>query len=837
MLKLANVTKKYITGNGEITANNNVTYEFPQKGFVFILGKSGCGKTTLLNLIAGFIGSDSGDILMNEKNISQYQNEDLDKYHNLNIGVIFQQYNLIEDINVYDNLKIVLDIQKKISDNDEINCDKKICDILEMVDLAGYEKRRISELSGGEKQRIAIARALLKETDIILADEPTGNLDYVTGEKVLGILSEIAKNKLVVMVSHDVSAARKYADVIINMKDGEITSVDNTNTRCEFSFQIEENGVIKKYSSVSKFEMISIIEDSVNSQCGNINIMDIRCSDNIKKDESDNNVEEKKTETKTLDKKYTIGFASKFLAKKKTRMLFTALIFSLSFVLIYFAIYISFYNKNKLVTRYMDKYNPPILETYISCEYINSLGEKRSSHIDRGKYFYDFLNDKLDKSAKLMRIGVDEALFPTDEDDEMEHLSRNTSIVYIDADMCPVTTNGRKLTSTDEIIITDYLAELLNVDTGDMICDLYNNYTVVGIIDTDYEDYKLVEKIENDYGGEFFNYKCKYQYIIAYTLSGQIEERINNCKYLSVPGGNMFVKKINAYSDCELVYSSINSISEEGLICGRMPERDNEVVISESLADCYGITPDLIGQKVNYKDLYNEKYNDVYSYCINMFSYFPDGIIISGIVSSSETANGEVYISDKIWNELKYDYYQYYNYKYVIAPESYQYSELVENADKNGIYLSEPGINRIYDFNSMIIKIKPVLYLILCIIAGINFFTIAVFLGFSIYENGKNIGILRSIGIPMAKCSEIFNYEMVLLYIISVFAGSVGIGIIINRINAFYMKSLTENKFNIIIFSALIFFVTTVLELVVSVISAGIPIKELKKKNIIELMQ
>lgn len=217
MIELKNISKSYKSKKGKDTlALNNVSLTLNNKGMVFILGKSGSGKSTLLNVIGGLDKYDSGEMTILGKSSKDFTQADFDSYRNTYIGFIFQEFNILEDYNVYENVTLALKLQQK-----EVS-DEKIDELFERLELENLKKRKVNELSGGQKQRVAIARALIKNPKIILADEPTGNLDSTTGKEVMNLLKEISKEKLVVIVSHDNEAANIYADRIIEIKDGQI---------------------------------------------------------------------------------------------------------------------------------------------------------------------------------------------------------------------------------------------------------------------------------------------------------------------------------------------------------------------------------------------------------------------------------------------------------------------------------------------------------------------------------------------------------------------------------------------------------------------------------------
>ena len=222
MIELKNVSKTYKSQKGLKTkALDDISLKFNSKGMTFILGKSGSGKSTLLNILGGLDKYDSGDMIILGKSSKKFNQADFDSFRNTYVGFVFQEFNILEDYDVYENIVLALQLQQK-----EIN-EKEINDLLDKLELTDLKKRRVNELSGGQKQRVAIARALIKNPKIILADEPTGNLDSKTGKQVLDLLKEISKEKLVIIVSHDEESAKEYGDRIIEISDGKI--INDTN--------------------------------------------------------------------------------------------------------------------------------------------------------------------------------------------------------------------------------------------------------------------------------------------------------------------------------------------------------------------------------------------------------------------------------------------------------------------------------------------------------------------------------------------------------------------------------------------------------------------------------
>ena len=219
MLQLKDIVKIYKTGDTEVEALKGVSLTFRSSEFVSILGQSGCGKTTLLNIIGGLDQYTSGDLIINGKSTKQFKDRDWDSYRNHSVGFVFQSYNLIPHQTVLQNVELAL----TLSGVSKAERRKKAIKALSDVGLGDQLKKKPSEMSGGQMQRVAIARAIVNNPDIILADEPTGALDTETSLQVMEILKEISKNRLVIMVTHNPELAEKYSTRIVRMLDGVIT--------------------------------------------------------------------------------------------------------------------------------------------------------------------------------------------------------------------------------------------------------------------------------------------------------------------------------------------------------------------------------------------------------------------------------------------------------------------------------------------------------------------------------------------------------------------------------------------------------------------------------------
>lgn len=223
MLQLKNITKNYLSGDNEVQALKGINIEFRENEFVSILGQSGCGKTTLLNIIGGLDRYTSGDLIINGKSTKEFKDKDWDIYRNHSVGFVFQSYNLIPHQTVLANVELAL----TISGVGKSERKRRAIEALQKVGLGDQLNKKPNQMSGGQMQRVAIARALVNDPDILLADEPTGALDSKTSVQVMEILKEISKDRLIIMVTHNPELAKKYSSRIVKLLDGKI--IDDSN--------------------------------------------------------------------------------------------------------------------------------------------------------------------------------------------------------------------------------------------------------------------------------------------------------------------------------------------------------------------------------------------------------------------------------------------------------------------------------------------------------------------------------------------------------------------------------------------------------------------------------
>lgn len=358
MLEVKNLFKIYRPKKGvPVTALNGISLKFPEKGMVFLLGKSGSGKSTLLNVLGGLDSYDNGEILIKGVSSKDFKQQHFDSYRNTYVGFIFQEYNVLDEFNVGANIALAIELQGRKATDSEIN------NILREVDLEGYGNRKPNELSGGQKQRVSIARALVKNPEIIMADEPTGALDSNTGKQIFNTLKKLSLNKLVIVVSHDRDFAEQYADRIIELADGSvINDVEVDHSASEVSQTVapvyNANTVtlpIGYHLTEQDRQNINMYIDSLKSGNLQINISKIQKQGSRFRPTDQNKIIQKSgADFKLIKSKLPLKNAFKMgasgLKHKKIRLFFTILLSCIAFGLFGLADTFGSYNHIKTCT-------------------------------------------------------------------------------------------------------------------------------------------------------------------------------------------------------------------------------------------------------------------------------------------------------------------------------------------------------------------------------------------------------------------------------------------------------------------------------------------------------
>lgn len=770
MIELKNVSKVYKTKKGiQTKALDNINLKLGNAGMTFIVGKSGSGKSTLLNLLGGLDNVTSGEVLINNQNISKFKNRQYDAYRNTYIGFIFQEFNVLEQYNVYENIDLALRLQNKKSKPNEIN------DLLKKLGIENLEQRKINELSGGQKQRVAIARALIKNPQVILADEPTGNLDQSSSTQIFELLKEISKEKLVIVVSHDTEAANKYADRIIELSDGKI--VNDTN-------KIEEK---------PKEEL------------------------NLKKSK--------------LPISYSLKLAIKNLKVKPLKLLMTIILTAMALIFMGFTINILIFDKVNFITNTMEEneefvYSVDKTEYYGMADYkllelddtdINSIQKITNSSLN--------LSYRLYENSNLLTFEFGDS---KDNSDYFNSSPIITNYVEITDSKIINKLIGTLPSNDKELVIHKYLADYMMkngvVDSNneiykpssyqDLISSKHalklgeNQVTISGIVD---DDNNLFKEYKN--GKDFPDYDFDIYYNETYTALGDIV-------YVK---GFTSAAKLNENKEIVLGQMTITSFmdqieldktSEASAYNLKSLKQNIEIITKDGIQSVNSLNKNQVILSINDLKMLDTKYSEGLENYLKQHANEPYNQILNTYTKNYlnstnfntlklkmrkynfETENTEnininvigVTLEDNSY--VSNQYVEEYHPKTKSLDRVYIYDdnikhlkEVFNNIKFNGVRDFPNGTYYTYSVNhqtdlSNVIGTYQMIYIYVLVVSLIfTLFAILLFsnfIGTSISYCKKEIGILRALGARTQDTLKIFTYESLIIGLISWLASVIG---------------------------------------------------------------
>ena len=865
MLSIKDLVKTYKLKDQEIPAVAGVSFSFPERGMFFILGKSGCGKTSLLNAVSGLDSFDSGDVVIDEKNLANMTERDMDALRNTDIGIIFQSYNLVPEMTVYQNIEVALKIQKWDGKTEEEVRDR-ILKIMKYIGLAGYENRVVSQLSGGERQRIAIARALVKDSKILLADEPTGNLDAKTGAVVLDLLKKISEHRLVIVVTHDAASAERYGDCVLNIRDGQIVQVQER----EFApvglldLTVKWDGKeAEKYEDLSPEEAAELAKKLILTPGLKEAGLSVRAASGKKeRQESETDRQEKTVSpmgmnavisprsgviTAGLTLRNKLRFSGLFMKKNKVRLIVSIALMAVTLFLLTAAAFITHYDDRKVLTEYFDRYAPENLTGAVDREYTDMFYRSHSYSLKSGPVYMDQTKKPAeDTGHPMIPILMDQALFGDMETENYTGTGSVTMVALTDEneDAFPVA-DGRTPQTPEEIAITDYLAHVLNVSVGDSVETPFGKAEVSGIISTDYVEYELIKKLRYEGGSDFTGHLLNYRYGIALMLKEAFGAYQNDSARLTLPMSLFTVSEYpHSYVESAESRGTIGGMSlvdGQALSRGRMPEKRGEVLISARVAERYEVEKRWTGESVHYDfiDIHDVKYNECFSDHLNMAEFFPEGVDVVGIYPDEAMAYADFLIADDVYKEIRSTYTEkYYFDAYLLNCRSLKdYKDLVYHAAECGLWFDEPAAYQIYDFKAMVTEILPVLWILLAAVSLVTLLNMISYISASIRGNSKNIGILRALGVTKRDVSAIFVVESFVVYWIAAAISLLLSLIFMKYVNGLYQESLNERMYNIITWDHLIASILIAITFVICALVSLIPIRKMERLTPIEIIR
>lgn len=840
MIQLKGVSKTYKSKKGTPTnALKEITLDFDSKGMTFILGKSGSGKSTLLNILGGLDKYDSGELCILGKSTKDFTQSDLDSYRNTYVGFVFQEFNILEDYDVYENIVLALQLQQK-----NIN-DEKIEDLLEKLELKDLKYRKVNELSGGQKQRVAIARALIKNPKIILADEPTGNLDSETGSQVMDLLKEISKEKLVIVVSHDREFAFKYGDRVIEIKDGKI---------------IQDNG------------------------------------GKIQKQEENYQAIKSKLPWK---ESFKLGLGS--LRHKKIKLAFTILLTIASLLFLSIIDTLSSYNvplaHSKLLVDREEEFVQVEKYHFYSDDYVNK------NNLPLTKEEIKNIQNRIDKDTSLIYRMTDEYGYSYANIYDVLHIPSEFSgysytygslaleivegIEYLDK----IKLIGRKPVAKNEIVISNIIADLMiengiQIDNSNKIFTpksyeeildskktyLFGNggkIKIVGIIDYDTSKYEdVIEKFKNNDDTtdedhilyQEYNAKLNNIYSKVYALEGFVENLdiknelpLDSNTYYELSSNDLSLVKEGFYTSPSTIHEELEYFDGKKWVKTKTLKK-NEVVLNVTQLlefnreDYRNKVSTYVNQHLGREQLdvekeffedYIKKY-DVIGKKVKLKIHSSDDkveeeeeLTVVGIIGLLTIEDKFYYLSTELVGDYQLEVVPIMGV-FILEDTKSGFQKLIKEFPYNKEISLKSSYS--YDVNDMVRTIdvlKKIAFYISIVLVIFTVILITNFMFSSISYRKKEIGILRGLGARNGDVTKIFLWEGIVLASISFIISSILLVLVTNLLNTVIMSG-TPILLTPFILTIRQFVVILVIVYIITLISSILPIRRISKMKPID---
>lgn len=763
MLELTNITKDYVSGDTTVKALKGISIKFRKNEFVSILGQSGCGKTTLLNIIGGLDRYTDGDLSIDEISTKKYKDKDWDTYRNNRIGFVFQSYNLIPHQTVLSNVELAL----TLSGVSKSERRQRATKVLEQVGLGDQLHKKPNQMSGGQMQRVAIARALVNDPDILLADEPTGALDSETSIQIMNILKDISKDKLIIMVTHNPELANQYSSRIIRLLDGKVVDDsapydgEKTEEKTE-SKSVEKTAsktkkkAKKQKTSMSFFTALSLSLNNLMTKkartiltafAGSIGIIGIALILSLSSGMQDyiHRVEQDTLSSYPLSIAKAAVDYSAFLGQNETPEI-----------------------KDKQPGRiYSNNMMTGMINKMLSSVSVNNLKDFKTYIENDESGIKELVNDvKYGYDVDLLIYKADTAngIIRTNPSTVLDSMGMNmeSSMVTINSDVWSEMIDNEELITSQYDIVEGRMPQAYNevvlVTYDDDTIDDYTLYAL-GLIDiTELE--KMFAQIQmGEIPQESLNDEVKsFSY-----------EEILNQTYKLVVNTDLYKKNGNGYvdmsADNEYMKGVINDSLDIKIVGILKPnEEANNSSISTPLAYTHELTEYLIN-KINESEIAKAQLAnpeiDVFTGAAFENNSYEGNVTKLGIVDLENPSSVNIYPKDFKSKEDLVDLIENYNKDMEKAGRE---EDVIQYTDYIGLMMSS--------VSTIINSISYVLIAFVAISLVVSSIMIGIITYISVLERTKEIGILRSIGASKKDVSRVFNAETI---IVGFVAGLLGI--------------------------------------------------------------
>lgn len=797
MLKLDNIVKEYQSGDTVVKALKGISLNFRNSEFVSILGQSGCGKTTLLNIIGGLDRYTSGELFIDNISTKKYKDKNWDTYRNNKIGFVFQNYNLIPHQTVLANVELAL----TLSGVSKSERKKRAIEVLEQVGLGDQIYKKPNQMSGGQMQRVAIARALINNPEIVLADEPTGALDSATSVQIMEILKKISEDKLIIMVTHNPDLAEKYSSRIINLLDGKV--IDDSDP-----FSNEENDKIQNEldQKNSDTDEKPVTKDAANKKEND--------AVNKKADKKNKKVKEKKMKKKSMSFMTALSLSLNNLMTKKTRTFLTS--FAGSIGIIGIALILSLSSGMQAYIHSVEQdtlSNYPITIEKTSVDYGTLFGSEdkkdKAKHEDGKLYsdnnmsrmmntmlssmsvndlssfkkYMDSSESEINKLANDVQYGydIDVKIYQPDTENGIERVNPQAVLEKLgfqtnenqmsmsfggNQNVWSEMIDNEKLIKSQFKILAGHLPEsydeVVLVANEDGTIDEFALYSL-GLLDTS----ELEDIFKNLNSGKLIK-KMISKNDVTYTYDDLL-----NKKFKMVLNSDCYQEENGVVVDKSKDDTYMKNIIDQGVdikIAGILQKDDD--ANSASISTTIGYTKDLINylmEKNNNSDIVNkQKENpnvDVLTGQAFTDNTYEENLKSFGSADPDNPSSINIYAKDFSSKEKIQDIIDDYNAN---MKKDGKDDSVIKYTDFVGLMMSS--------VSDIINAITYVLIAFVAISLVVSSIMIGIITYISVLERTKEIGILRSIGASKRDISRVFNAETV---IVGFVAGVLGIGITI----------------------------------------------------------
>ena len=841
MIKIKNLTKIYkISKKESCTAIDNISLDLPDKGLIFILGKSGSGKSTLLNMIGTLDDITSGDLIVDGYNVAEFTPVEQQEYRSCYLGFIFQSFVLLDEFTVYENVKLALDI---VGSEEEERVTKAIKD----VGLEGMENKFPNELSGGQRQRVAIARALVKKPGMLLCDEPTGNLDFKTSNQILDLLKKESKDKLIIVVSHNIVDAENYADRIIELKEGKIISDKTKDEEHINAFIDNQDEVILPHHKDLSFAQINQLNEKVKVRKFKVKQNEGSFKEKEFKVED---VEEPETFFKTahLKKKNLLKISSMFSRKNRSNAIYTMIITSLFISLLYLLqVFIGFNANDSLKFAKNDYISVVNLSEQsvtgsLSMSYINAITEDEiNMYYENGYkgniyklYNYNFtIKSKNLQSGKILKYpsmfnynNINESLGVlccSEEYLKSIYGNEKGELVFL---------AGDAENAKSKMIITDYIADLILEDDYDK-CYLANMEKISGIIYTGYKErYKELYVNQNT---ALKNGMTANQYLEKYKHNKLFKEFMNEVYYTLGIG---YCFSSNLYEKTSPKVSERSMISNYYVV-----GPDKKEMYVDTLSECQISSSLEQNQMIMSYGLYNTIFGTNYN-ASTKDEFIPHSIKLKKL---SENETGEIFYEididivklgdyNYISRNMQKSFFRAFIVPYKIYFDNPNNVRVIKNTTEElNLSVDEMDSALVPVITTLIKVFEGFFYLILVILVIFSVSHIIIYGITSMKKNSYEIGVLKAQGTKEFDIGLIFTLQTIVVGVIISILSLIGIVVISLISNQILLLSF-ENLLNVPIYEMNILVLKPgtiigdiLIVWVISIISSLIPLIYLRK--------